>query len=705
VVEASHATAEVVGAASERYGHLAQRAVAFVAAAGGAAPEDALISHVFGGAGSPALWRPLLRQILGTDDGLSLGANGYWMATRERSTEIGAGLDDFVALDVETTGLRPLQQRVIEVAAIRFHGGVETGRLETLINPGRPVPAYVSQLTGISAPLLVDAPAFAAVADGLLDMLGSSLIVGHNVDFDISFVNAELKRSGRPPLVNERLDTLRLASRIVAGLRKPNLESVGRALGLLPDQRKFHRAGADAELTARVARRLVEQAFQEGITSLDDVRSMSAGGVSQRGRRGERSRAPLDRSLLANIPRLPGVYLMRDRFNHIVYVGKAKNLRDRVGSYYSQPLGYTRKMDGLLESLAAIDVEVVGSELEALLLESQLIKRYQPRYNTALRSFEHYPFIRVDIGSPWPRVTLTKARKEDGAHYFGPFRNKTGARKTVDLINRVVPLRTCTRSFKDSRSYGSPCLELDLGRCLGPCVGKADRDVYMALVRDVVRFLDGRDDVLYERLWQGLEDAAERLDFERAALLRRELLHLNGVVGAQRRLREAAETQTLLVVLPSSERGCREVLVVGAGRLWAQFRARRVEGEGDLSARLAAAWERFGRHGLRPIDHETVDETNILNRWLHQHAGHRAILPLDAPPSAPPWTELARRALDLADDDLLFEPQVVDEGGLSDEDDGATIEPGGDPAVTTGSAGVFGAEGDGLERLAGDDVQ
>ncbi|MDP9367283.1 MAG: hypothetical protein M3Q03_03235, partial [Chloroflexota bacterium] len=313
------------------------------------------------------------------------------------------------------------------------------------------------------------------------------------------------------------------------------------------------------------------------------------------------------------------------------------------------------------------------SELEALLLEAQLIKWYQPRYNTALRAFEHYPFIRVDVANPWPRVTLAKARKEDGARYFGPFRNKSGARKTVDLINAIVPLRTCSRSFKDARSYGSPCIQLDLGNCLGPCAGRASRDDYMGLVREVVQFLDGRDEVFYERLWRGLEDAAARLDFERADRLRREIQQIGQVVGAHKQLREAAETHTLLLVLPSADPAAREVLLVAAGRLWAQLRADRSGGAADLAARLERSWERFQRHGNRPLDHDTVDDANILNRWLYRNAGHPAILPLPPPQDSLSWHDLARRALDLSEEELLSEIVVHVGEDVEDDIGGASV--------------------------------
>jgi len=638
---------------------LARRAESFVRERGGTVHEQELIGHVFGSAGSPRIWRPLLEQVLVHHERLLQRSDGCWVLLSEPA-EAGPGLlPEFVALDVETTGLRPLHQRIIEVAAIRFRGGLEIERFATLVNPETRIPEYIAKLTGITDQMVAEAPPFRQFAEHLDDFLGSTLIVGHNVGFDISFVNAEFKRLGRPALGNSSLDTLALAVRFIPNIRRPNLERVATALNLLSPGKRLHRAEADAGITASVALRLASIAEMQGVREIESLTALA--NPVRRPRDGVgRGRAVLDRSLLTDIPRLPGVYLMRDSHDHVIYVGKATNLRDRVASYYSQPLNYTRKMDGLLESLARIDVEVVGSELEALLLESQLIKRYQPRYNTALRSFEHFPYIRVDVSNPWPRVTLARSRKDDGARYFGPFRNQRGARQTVDLINRATKLRTCSRSFKDARSYGSPCIELDLKRCMGPCVGRANRDDYRVLVRDVVRFLDGADDVLYDRLWQELEDAAARYDFERARRIKQDLQQAAGIASAHRSLREAIDTHYLILVLPSAEPQAREILMIASGRLWAQLRADPGEPVDRLTQRLRTSWERLRQRGVDLFDSSAVDATNILNRWLARHDGHPSIMPYPAPPGEPDWSSLAAGVLALRDEDFVFDARVFD---------------------------------------------
>lgn len=687
----------------ERYNALCDRALEFVMSKGGIVPEDMLITHVFGSSGSPALWRPLLRDILVHDERLVFHANGEWAMLRDEAELLfdETLLDEFVALDVETTGLKPSRQRVIEVALVRFRNGQVERSFETLLNPERAIPEFITRLTTIRNEDVAEAPKFADVAEEMLEFLGDSLIIGHNVSFDINFMNAELERVDREPLVNERLDTMGMAVRFLRSLRKPSLDRVADAVGLSP--RKIHRAGGDARLTGEVAFRLVQEAMRQGVTSLDQMKASAQVRTPRVRDDVGRTRSVWDRSLAHAMPKKTGVYLMKNELGEIVYVGKAKNLRDRVSSYYSQPIGYTRKMDGLVEAVKEIDHVVVGSELEALLLESQLIRRLQPRYNTALKRTEHYPFIKVDIANAWPRVLLAKGIKDDGARYYGPYRSANSARKTVDVINQVLPLRTCTRSFKDARSYGKPCIALDLGQCLGPCMGRADHDEYRRSVDAVVNFLDGRDEALNERLLEELQGAALRLDFEKAGRLRRDIRSVQSIVEEQARLRSAEELHNLLLVLPSAEPEHREILVVVRGRLWAQLKTSRVpEIEGaangvdvdddgvisempverhagageqvrDLAERLERSLERARTSPPVMRDHASIDETAILNRFLFRNAGHPALIPIprsdDGVLMGDPLA-IARQALSLPDDIL----QTLDAKKADDKESGEDVD-------------------------------
>ena len=610
------------------YPHLVDRAIACIEEHDGAIDETLLIARVFGNATNVGLWRPLLREILGDHPAARLRPDGLW--TTRSAPDVVTFPDEFVVVDIETTGLKPSQQRVIEVGLIRVSPHGSPLRWSSLVNPGRRIPDYVRSLTGIDDQTVSSAPEFRSIAPTIVEIVGDLPVVGHNVDFDLGFLNAELARAGLPKLVNQGIDTLALASTLAVEARRLNLADIARALGIV--SKDAHRALADASTTLDVFGALLTRAREQGMSTLDDLARLN------QARRAPapihkpigRGRSILDKSHLTEIPHAPGVYIMRDAAGAVIYVGKARDLRKRVASYYSQPLGYTRKMDGLLQTLARIDVEIVGCELEALVLESQLIRRYRPRFNTIQRNVEQYVYVRVDVSNPWPRVVVSKDRADDGAAYFGPFRAASSARKAVELVNDILPLRTCRRSFADKRSYGSPCLELSLNRCLGPCVGAADPEQYREYVHDVLEFFRGDDRRLIGRLHARLEETVETLDFERAARLRDRIRQVDTLAREQRGLDAVAAYRHALLVLPGVESGTRSIWYLLNGRRWAQLTADD-DGPCDaLVARLAPIHQRaiLAADGFLP-DHHAVDEMAILARWLRRAPSHPAYISLD----------------------------------------------------------------------------
>lgn len=635
---------------SPRYEFLARRATDFLRERGGRAREEDLIRHVFGNSSSPALWAPLLRSALEAEESIKLLGDGLWAIPGMYRPDTGSVLRDFIALDVETTGLRPLTNRIIEIAAIRYRDGQEVERFVTFLQPEKKLPSVIVNLTGIRDADLEDAPLFRDVADSFADFLGDELIVGHNVGFDISFVAGELKRLARPGLGNPRFDTMSAANRILTGLRRKSLSKLAEYLGV-PDGRA-HRAYDDAQRTAQVALRLIDAAMAKGITEPVQVLRLGAPMPRAATDGNPHRRNVLDRSILASIPKTPGVYVMRDGFDQVIYIGKAKNLRDRVGSYFSQALGYTRKMDGLLESISTIRVEETGNELQALLLEAQLIRFYQPRYNTALRAAENYPYIKINIGNLWPKVSLSKERKDDGSIYYGPYRSRSMASRVVDVINRVLPLRTCPRSFRNAGSFGQPCLKLGLGQCLGPCMGVADRGAYLGHIRSVLNFLDGDETEIANHLYQQIERAAERLDFEKARELRADLALVQSVATSQKEMAYATLNHNALIVLPSPRTGERTVLMVIEGLLWATLPVEDGSSARSLAVRLATAYGRIESSSVERPDHASIDDAIILNRWMRKQSGHPAILPIDRTAEVIDWRLLAGRALNLAMEDL-----------------------------------------------------
>jgi DNA polymerase-3 subunit epsilon len=387
----------------------------------------------------------------------------------------------------------------------------------------------------------------------------------------------------------------------------------------------------------------------------------------------------LNPAWLKEFPTTPGVYLMHDASGEVIYVGKAKRLRDRLSSYYSQPLGYTRKMDGLLQSVAEIETRVLGSELEALLVESQLIKALQPRYNVQLKNHERYPFIKVDLNAEWPRFYATREISADGARYFGPFRSGRIVQVTLELIHKVLPLRTCTRNLPPEAPASEPCLRYHVKRCPAPCRGglsASASEEYRVAVQDACDFLGGERTDLIDRLKREMFEAAARQDYERAARLRDALRDADQVLLGQRLVTGAVEANNLLIAYPSSEVGAVELYLVRHGRLADQARVEktieRVEAAARDLAQTAAAL------GAPPpcVGREEVDQINIVARWIHHHSEDSERSFFSLPHALDQADEITAFAARVAAAVCALAPDVAEtSGAIGEEDDFADSEP------------------------------
>src|SRR5919199_1121649 len=233
-------------------------------------------------------------------------------------------------------------------------------------------------------------------------------------------------------------------------------------------------------------------------------------------------------SILEKIPQRaesPGVVLWRDADGNVLYVGKAKRLRSRVRSYVnSDPLASV-KTRALMQQAAGLDTIVVPSEAHALILEANLIKEYRPRYNIALRDDKSYPYIKVTVQEPFPRVFVTRRLTNDGARYFGPYTDVGAMRRALNVVKRIFTVRSCNYDMPRVMPE-RPCLDFHIGRCKAPCVLLQTVEEYRAMIDEVVLFLDGRTDEVTRRVQERMEAAATNLDFERAAEMRDALRHL-----------------------------------------------------------------------------------------------------------------------------------------------------------------------------------
>src|ERR671929_609515 len=242
---------------------------------------------------------------------------------------------------------------------------------------------------------------------------------------------------------------------------------------------------------------------------------------------------------LKNLPTAPGVYLHKDATGKIIYVGKAKNLRNRVRSYFQSGRGHDRKTRELVKRITDLEFIVTDTEVEALVLESNLIKQHKPRYNVLLKDDKQYPHLKLTINEPFPRVMITRKIQRDGALYFGPFLPASLARRTIDLINRTFQLRTC--DIEINGKADRPCLEYHIKRCLGPCVKElCTLDHYVEAVRDVELLLQGKTADLEAALKERMQRASDELLFEAAARYRDQLKTIQRL-GEQQKMMTVSE--------------------------------------------------------------------------------------------------------------------------------------------------------------------
>ncbi len=272
-------------------------------------------------------------------------------------------------------------------------------------------------------------------------------------------------------------------------------------------------------------------------------------------------------STLAQIPDAPGVYSMLASDGEILYIGKAVSLRNRVRSYFQESAVHHPRITAMVERVVDVRTIVVNNEVEALILEANLIKRHQPPFNVRLRDDKRYPYLKV-TNEAFPRVVFTRIVKDDGARYFGPYTNAQGLRELIDLIRVVFPLRTCREPIDGKRKR--PCLQYHIKRCLAPCVGLQSETEYDAMIDEVVLFLEGKQESLLARLQREMDEAAEHLNYEAAAHLRDRIVHIRRVTEEQKVVWKSRLDMDLIAVARAQGQACVQVFFVRGGKLIGQ---------------------------------------------------------------------------------------------------------------------------------------
>ncbi|MBT8217301.1 MAG: DEDD exonuclease domain-containing protein [Acidimicrobiia bacterium] len=512
--------------------------------------------------------------------------------TQRSFDDLGIHLSEvtFCVLDLETTGGSPADCGITEIGALRFRGGEPDGTFQTLVNPGGPIPPFITVLTGITQAMVIEAPPVEEALPAFLEFIGDAVIVGHNVRFDISFLNAAAERLGYGRLSNPYADTHALARRLCRNeLRNLKLSSL--AAHFRSPTTPNHRAFDDAAATAHVFWGLLERAGSIGVTHLDDLLALrTAKGTPHYRKIG----------LTDSLPRRPGVYLFKDRTGSVIYVGKAKNLRSRVRSYFYGD--ERRTIHTMLRELETIEHRVCATELEAEVTEIRLIGAHVPRHNRRSKPARSHHWVKL-TPEAFPRLSLARVQKDDGGVYLGPFRSRKAAELVMTGIWDAVPIRRC-RGAAGTRS--ARCAFDQLGVSVCPCAGDVSAEEYATVVNIVRRGIEEDPALLLEPLVERMAAHARERRYEEASWVR----------DRYRALARAIRNRRAWAVLQQ------------AGTLWVEA----PDGDGALieRGRLVAAWSGSEQPPLlapahlidpapqTPPDAASAEEAGLIWRWLER---------------------------------------------------------------------------------------
>ena len=335
---------------------------------------------------------------------------------------------------------------------------------------------------------------------------------------------------------------------------------------------------------------------------------------------------PLLEHRLRVTPAKPGVYLMKDVQDNVLYVGKANVLRNRLRSYFGAPSGLATKIRLMMEQVADFEFIVTDTESEALILENTLIKRYRPRYNARLKDDKTYPFLKIDLNEEFPRVYITRQVANDGARYFGPFASAGSVRHTMDLIKKLFPYRSCTKTITGSDPR--PCLEYYIHRCVAPCTGYASKENYAEVIQQVILFMEGNTEVVTRDLKSNMREASDDLNFERAGALRDQIRSIERVAQDQQikvDSNQIADLDAIAMAQDGNETGV-EVFFIRHGKLIGRDRFLMEGTEGDEPGLVLSQFtKQFYQAALvippNILLQHQLEEEELIHSWLRQLRG------------------------------------------------------------------------------------
>ncbi|MFV0463221.1 MAG: DEDD exonuclease domain-containing protein [Nostocoides sp.] len=535
--------------------------------------------------------------------------------------DLGTPLSEvaFVVVDLETTGGNPKDCSITEIGAVKVRGGEVLGEFHTLVNPGEPIPAFISVLTGISNAMVASSPRIDSVLPAFLTFAAGSVLVAHNAGFDVGFLKRAATRTGHPWPGFPVIDTVRLARQLVTRDEAPNHKLASLARVFRAETTPDHRALHDARATVDVLHGLIARVGSLGVHSLEELSDYSAT-VSPAHRK--------KRHLADGLPHSPGVYLFKDEHGHVLYVGTSVDIRSRVLSYFTASEQRSR-MAEMVHLATEVTPIVCATNLEAQVRELRLIAQNTPRYNRRSTRPDSAVWVKL-TNERYPRLSVVRSVADDAADYIGPFPSRRGAQEAVAAVHEVVPLRQCTERLT-ARLRQTACMLAEVGRCGAPCTGYQSPQSYATVCDTVAAAFAGDARSLLAALAARMMELAAQERFEEAGTLRDRTAALARGLDRAQQFAPLARTPEL-VAARSSTAGGWEVACIRHGRLAGSVLTRR--GADPMPA--IAAMQASADVVLPPNAPATAalpEETDTILRWLHQP--HVRVVHLDGEWSCP----------------------------------------------------------------------
>jgi DNA polymerase III subunit epsilon len=514
------------------------------------------------------------------------------------STSSGRPLFDttFVVLDLETTGLRPGQDRITEIGAVKVRGGEVLGELRTFVHPGRPIPPAITAVTGITDAMVRDAPRIEAVLPTVRAFLGDAVLVAHNARFDVSFLRAAAAAHDGGAFEPVVVDTAQLARRLVRDeVRNCRLATLAQHFRspIRPD----HRALTDARATVDVLHGLIERAGTLGATTLEDLRDLA---------RSTSERAFRRIGLVEGAPASPGVYRFLDARGEVLYVGKATDLRSRLRTYFGQDP--RRRIADLVRETAEVVWHPTPTLLEAEVRELRAIHEHRPRYNRRSRNPEAAVHVAL-TREAFPRLSVVRVPGTGHRRTIGPVASRRLADHLVAAVHDAFPLRTCTPRLRLAQDHPA-CVLKELGRCGAPCDGTQSVDGYDAVIAGVEAALDDPR-LLLQRLRERMLAYGEDGRFERATELRGRLHTVARTLSSVRRRQALGDVTEAVLTRPDGPDT--ELVVIRRGRLAGTSR---LPGRPDVEAVVSCAAGLDLEDLDGPPSRDDAEEVGLVLSWL-----------------------------------------------------------------------------------------